>query len=255
MGKIVVIGGGEIGRPGTQVETTSLDREIIRLTGKDHPHLLFLPTASSDAEGYVEVVQKHFGERLGCTVDSLLLIKRNYSKQELLQRIVGADIVYVGGGNTLKMMRRWRFLGVDKLLKTALNQGTVLSGLSAGGMCWFEGGHSDSMHMYGKKDWQYIKVKGLGFIPGIHCPHFDSQTDNKQRRADFMSFMAHRPQIGIGIDEKCAIEFVDQTYRVIAANGTARAYRVFRAGREVKIEEIEKSKDFRPMSLLYEELK
>ncbi len=251
MGKIVVIGGGEIGRPGYPVETTKLDEETIRLTGKANPKLLFLPTASSDSEGYVEVVRAHFGKRLGCRVDYLMLISQRYSKKELTDRILGADIVYVGGGNTLKMMRRWRYLGVDKLLEKAFNQGTVLSGLSAGGICWFDFGHSDSMHMYGQKDWEYINVRGLGLIKGIHCPHFDSQTDGKTRRKDFMEFMSNYSQVGIGIDDKCAVEFVDDGYRVIATNSNSRAYRVFKINGKVEIEEIEKSKKFTPISALY----
>jgi len=65
--KIVAIGGGEIGRPGFPVETTKIDKEIIALTGKKNPRLLFIPTASSDSESYYEVVKKHFGKRLGCS--------------------------------------------------------------------------------------------------------------------------------------------------------------------------------------------
>ena len=74
MGKIVAIGGGEIGRPGYPVETTVIDKEIIRLTGKTNPHLLFIPTASSDSTSYYEVVKKHFGDDLGCFTDVLYLI-------------------------------------------------------------------------------------------------------------------------------------------------------------------------------------
>ena len=251
MGKIVVIGGGEIGRSGHRMEITKLDKETIKLTGKSHPKLLFIPTASSDHEGYIEIIKKYFGKKLGCSVDVLMLISREYSKKELKEKILGADIIYVGGGNTLKMMRRWRFLGIDKLLKKAYNNGVVLSGLSAGGICWFESGHSDSMQIYGKKDWKYINVRGVGLIKGIHCPHFDSHTAGKSRRKDFMEFMKKYSKMGIGIDEKCAIEFIHGKYRVISTNKNARAYRVFMVDGEVKIEEIEKSKNFRSVSDLY----
>ncbi len=254
MGKIVVIGGGEIGRPGYPVETTKLDKETIRLTGKSHPRLLFLPTATSDSEEYVEVVKKHFERKLGCRVDHLMLFKQRYSKKELAERILGADMIYVGGGNTLKMMKRWRFLGVDRLLKKAFNQGGVLSGLSAGGICWFDSGHSDSMQLYGHKNWKYINVKGLGLIKGIHCPHFNSHTGGKSRRNDFLKFMGKYFQVGIGIDDKCAIEFVDDKYRVIATNNKSKAYRVFRLKGVVKIDEIKRSQKFIPVSNLYEKL-
>jgi dipeptidase E len=72
MKKIVAIGGGEIGKPGYPVETTKIDKEILRLTGKKSPRLLFIPTASDDSELYFETVKKHFGKRLGCTTDVLL---------------------------------------------------------------------------------------------------------------------------------------------------------------------------------------
>ena len=77
MKKIVVIGGGEIGRPGYPVETTKIDKEIIKLTGKKKPKLLFIPTASSDSELYVRCINKHFGKLLGCKIDVLYLIKEN----------------------------------------------------------------------------------------------------------------------------------------------------------------------------------
>jgi len=83
--KIVAIGGGEIGRPGTQIETESIDRQIIALSAKKHPKLLFLPTASNDSEGYIDVVHQYFGKRLGCEVSSLklsegIILERSRSK-------------------------------------------------------------------------------------------------------------------------------------------------------------------------------
>lgn len=122
MKKIIAIGGGEIGRPGYPIETTKIDREIIRLSGKKHPRLLFIPTASGDAELYIETVKKHFGKRLGCKIDSLALLLRKYTKKELEYKILNSDIVYVGGGNTLKMMKIWRKFGVDNILEKALKK-------------------------------------------------------------------------------------------------------------------------------------
>ncbi len=95
--KIVAIGGGEIGRPGTKIETKAIDREIIHLTGKKSPKLLFLPTASGDSEGYYEIVRNYFGKKLGCRVDVLYLIKEKLSKEQIERKILGSDIVYVGG--------------------------------------------------------------------------------------------------------------------------------------------------------------
>ena len=94
----------------------------------------------------------------------LNLLGRNPSDDELRSKILSPDIIYVGGGNTLKMMRRWRYLGVDSLIRQAWENGTVLSGVSAGAICWFEWGHSDSMASYNPDDWKYIRVAGTGLI-------------------------------------------------------------------------------------------
>jgi cyanophycinase-like exopeptidase len=121
---IVAIGGGDIRTRGT----TPIDREIIRLTKKKHPNLLFIPTASSDSERYWKHVQEYFGGFLKCKTDVLFLIAEQISTKQIGRKIRWADIIYVGGGNTLQMMRAWRRVGVDKLLKSAYDKGTVLSG-------------------------------------------------------------------------------------------------------------------------------
>lgn len=117
--KIVAIGGGEIGRPGYPIETERIDREIIRLTGKRRPKVLFLPTASGDDPSYWEVFQRYYGQRLGCRTDILYLLRQRPSFKEIKEKILSSDIIYVGGGNTLRMLRRWRRLGVDKVLELA----------------------------------------------------------------------------------------------------------------------------------------
>jgi len=178
---IVAIGGGEIGTRGT----TAIDREIIRLSHKTNPKLLFVPTASSDSEIYWKHIQEYFGDFLKCRTDVLFLIKDRPSVEQIRTKILAADIIYVGGGNTLRMMRLWRHLGVDRLLKTAHENGTVLAGISAGSICWFDSGHSDSMSFYNPRKWKYINVRGLGLIKGAHCPHYDSMTLGVPRRKDF----------------------------------------------------------------------
>jgi dipeptidase E len=155
---IVAIGGGNVRTRGT----AAIDREIIRLSGKKYPKLLFIPTASSDAERYWNNVRQYFGGFLKCRTGVLFLLRECLSKKQIRGKILTADIVYVGGGNTLMMMRVWRRLGVDRILKQAYEKGIVLSGMSAGSICWFESGHSDSMSFYNPKKWKYIKVKGLG---------------------------------------------------------------------------------------------
>jgi len=115
MGKIIAIGGGEIGRPGYPVETTSIDEEIIRLSGKDKPKLLFIPTATNDSETYINAIQKQFGKRFGCTIDILRLVTEKYRYWELQIKVGKADIIYIGGGNSLRMMKRWRRISMRRL--------------------------------------------------------------------------------------------------------------------------------------------
>jgi dipeptidase E len=244
---IVAIGGGEIRTRGT----APIDREVIRLSHKKNPRLLFIPTASSDSERYWKHVQKYFGSFLKCKTDVLFLIKQQPSKERIRRQILSADIIYVGGGNTLQMMRVWRRLGVDKLLISAYENGTVLSGISAGAICWFDSGHSDSMSFYNPRQWEYINVRGLGLINGIHCPHYNSMTRGVPRRKHFRGMIQKIGGIGIAIENNCAIEFIDgRFYKVISSKTHSRAYRVYKSSGEVVVEQIRQEKQLTPVESL-----
>src|ERR1700686_4244980 len=244
---IVAIGGGEIRTTGS----APIDREIIRLSGKKNPKLLFIPTASSDSERYWKHVKEYFGKFLKCKTDVLFLIKARPSKKQIRKKILSADIIYVGGGNTLLMMRVWRGLGVDKLLKLAYKNGTVLSGISAGAICWFESGHSDSMSFYNPRKWRYINVKGLGLIQGIHCPHYNSMTRGIPRRKHFRAMIRKAGGVGIAIENNCAIEYIDgQFYKVIRSKSYSRAYQVYKSGGEVIAEQIRQKRQLAPIESL-----
>jgi len=223
VGKIVAIGGGEIGRPGYPVETANIDKEIIRLTGKTNPHLLFLPTASSDSTSYYEAVKKHFGDELGCKTDVLYLIKEKPNIYEIESKIMEADTIYVGGGNTEKMLRVWKKTGTDIYLKQAYEKGIVLSGVSAGAICWFRWGNSDSRKLH-NPDADMIKVSGLNLINALYCPHYDAEI---KRRASFKKMMIKTPGIGLAFDNCCAIEIINKKYRILSSKRGAYAYKVY----------------------------
>ena len=232
---IVAIGGGKIAAR----QTLPIDREIIRLSQRKNPSLLFIPTASSDSEIYWKQVRKYFGDFLKCKTDVLFLMKEKPSRAQIRSKISSADIIYVGGGNTLQMMRIWRRLGVGKLLIAAYKKGTVLAGISAGSICWFDSGHSDSMSFYNPGQWKYINVKGLGLIPGINCPHYNGKTRGVPRRKNFQDLIRKTGGMGIAIDNNCAIEFRDgRVFRVVVSKPRAKAYRVFKREGKVVEEQI-----------------
>jgi dipeptidase E len=136
------------------------------------------------------------------------------------------------------MMKLWRRLGVDRLLRQAWNKGTVLCGASAGSICWFASGHSDSLSFYNPKRWKYINVRGLGFLKGIHCPHFNGHTLHLPRKKHFERMMQKIGGMGIAIDNDCAIAFIDNGFRVLPSKKSAGAYRVYKHKRKVVTERI-----------------
>jgi dipeptidase E len=244
---IVAIGGGEIRTGGT----TAIDREIIRLSHNKHPRILFIPTASSDSARYCSRFAGHFGDFLKCKTDVLRLAGAPPAAREIERKILSADIVYVGGGNTLYMMRIWRRLGVDKLLRAAYENEIVLAGISAGAICWFDSGHSDSMSFYDPGNWKYINVKGLGLVTGVHCPHYNGMTRGVPRRKAFREMIRKIGGTGIALDNNCAIEFIDDRfYRVVTSKSYSRAYRVYKSGSDVIAEQIRQQEQLAPVESL-----
>lgn len=242
MTAIVAIGGGEL----KDLDTLAIDREVVRLTGAISPRALFVPTASDDSDDYAQTFQAVYGGQLGCAIDVLRLIKDPPPPDRVTALIRGADLVYVGGGNTLRMMRRWRRTGVDRLLVEAYERGAVMTGLSAGALCWFRFGHSDSMSFYHPERWDYIRVRGLGLIPATGCPHHDGE----QRGESFRRMIARDGGIGIALDDGCAFEMVDGAYRIVTSRPAAGAVKVFRRGGQVITEPIAQRPDFVPLGEL-----
>ncbi len=245
--KIVAIGGGHGGETlnGKKypMEVIPIYKEIIRLSDKKNPKFLFIPTASHDSEGYSKLIRKNF-EKLGCIVDVLNLTKdknrKNYSK------ILTSDIIYVGGGNTLFMMNLWKRKGIDKLLLKAYKKGIVLSGLSAGAICWFKSGNSDS-RKFKNKDAKLIKVSGLGYIDALCCPHYDTEKDRKPELKEMMKKTAG---VAIAIEECCALEIIDKRYRIITSKPKASAYKVYWKRGKYYHEKIVQEKEFLPLDKL-----
>ena len=246
MSTIVVIGGGEL----KDLETLEIDREVVGLTNKANPKALFIPTASNDAPGYCDSFKRVYGDLLGCETSDLLLATQSYSHEELVDKIMSADLIYVGGGNTRKMLEIWKSVGVDTLLKEAYTAGIVLSGLSAGSICWFEYGHSDSEAFDEQGEWGYIKLEAMGILQGIHCPHYDEDI----RVEDFTRMVKGGGLPGIAVDNNCAIIYKDNEYKVISTRDEAKAYRVIDSDQGVVVTEIAEHPNYRPLNELYSTL-
>lgn len=238
---IIAIGGGR-----TQ-KTLAIDQEIIKLSNKKNPNFLFVPTARGDDQEYIDIMQKHFTQ-LGCSVDILRLVKEKPTIAIIRDKIAHSDIIYVGGGNTLRMMKLWRRLGVDKLFDHARQKGTVLCGVSAGSICWFNDGNSDSRKSINPEA-DYIKVTGLGFIDALHCPHFNSESDRKD---SLKRMMRKSSGVAIAIDDCAALEVVDNTYRIITSTKEAHAYKIYWRNGICHEEVIEQSHQFKNIQSLLE---
>ncbi|MFA6254265.1 MAG: peptidase E [Candidatus Paceibacterota bacterium] len=216
--KIVAIGGGQIFVPCQPPTTLVIDQEIVRLADERSlhhpPRVLFVPTASGDDMLYCHGMYNVYSARLGCEFDHLRILAERLSDRQIENKINWADIIYVGGGNTLKMMNAWRRRRVDRLLITAYEQGKVMCGLSAGAMCWFDWGLSDSRKFANPKSWKPIRVKGLGLLPYGCCPHHDSEG---WRRLSFEKVVKRSYGVGVTIEDNCALAVVGDCFRFISS--------------------------------------
>lgn len=231
VGTIVAIGGGEI----STFETYEIDQTIVSLTNKKTPRVLFIPTASMDAERYCDSFQRLYSDRLGCEVKCLLLTKCTYLKDEIEEIIMSADVIYVGGGHARRMLKIWQEHGVDAMLKKAYASGVILSGISAGSICWYEYGHSDS-DAFDNSGENYIKLKALGILKGIHCPHYNEDA----RSLNFLKMVKGMNMPGIAIENHCAIIYKDHQFKVISSREDAKAYKILQIDQEMITIEIQK---------------
>ncbi|MDR3208279.1 MAG: Type 1 glutamine amidotransferase-like domain-containing protein [Rickettsiales bacterium] len=237
--KIVAIGGGEIGRKNVMpdgsvfqypVETIEIEQKIIRLTEKKNPKLLLLATAANDSEIYLDTVERHFGERLGCMVSWLQLATQNPTENEIQKAILETDIIYVGGGNTNKMIQIWKDKGADKVLKQALDSGVILSGISAGANCWFKHYSTDSLAIdAGVENGTMLSIAdGLGFINGVCVPHTMSEPA-RVPYAKEMLMTKYPNDVFYGIDDFTALIFENGKMRsLVSATGKEKGAKVRR---------------------------
>ncbi len=207
---LVAIGGG------TFEETRPIDQILVELTGKPNPVALFISTASSDREDYID----YFGQAyraLGCRVETLRLLSGEDPKV-----IRNADLVYVGGGNTKMMLETWRETGVDLLLQEHLAQGKPAGGMSAGAICWFRVGNSDWPRYEGIPGVNTARLDGMGLVDLVACPH---TRDEPFRLSEFEAMMQAERGAGVGLDDGSAIQIRSGQYRILSS-GSSGAHRI-----------------------------
>ena len=210
-----LIGGGEIG----ELETFELDKALVEYSKKKNPNFLFIPTASHDSEGYIKAVKSIYEDRLNCIYDYLSL-SENPSKKQIENKVEKADIIYVGGGDTKYLMDKWREYDLINILSYYKDK-KILGGLSAGSICWFEKGISDTASFSSSNEnWQYSLVDGLGFLPGIHSPHLNEREEEKQ----YNDFVDNNNITFIGIDNNCAMVVMGNEYKVIRSEEKRNVY-------------------------------
>jgi|TARA_B100001013_G_scaffold343582_1_gene271600 aminopeptidase N len=164
--QIIAIGGGGFGR---DPKHTKIEQYILNQTNKEKPNILFLPTASAEDKSYIDNYYACFGS-LSCKPNHISFFSRTPKLNGLFNK---ADIIYVGGGNTKSMLAVWREWKVDILLRRAYEKGIVMSGVSAGAICWFKQGITDSWAS------NLNTIDCLGFLDEMCCPHYIEESDRQ----------------------------------------------------------------------------
>ncbi len=159
---IIAIGGGGFGR---NLSSSLIENYILNLSTKDCPSICFLPTATGDNESYIVRFYSVF-TRLNCKPTHIEFFKRT---PDIRDHIMNQDVIFVGGGNTKSMLAVWNDWGMNKILIDAYNQGIIMSGVSAGAICWFTTGVTDSW------DNKLELLNCLDLIKGTCCPHYDEE--------------------------------------------------------------------------------
>ena len=211
--RIVACGGEQLSYP-------TLTRYLLDLAGKPRPKILFVPTASGDDSAYLLTFYQALGG-VDCEPSHLALFNRTVDDIDGFIR--SQDVVMVGGGNTANMLAIWRVHGVEAALRRAYRSGTILTGWSAGCICWFEAGITDSftLELGPLRD-------GLQLLKGSACPHYDSQ---ERRRPVYAREIAAGLAPGIALDDAVAARYEDERLiEIVSAKSSGRAFRVDASG-------------------------
>lgn len=217
MKRIIAIGGGEI----KNKTTLEIDRYIAKLAkehaGDKRANALFIGTASHDSMPYFNSFRKTYTSVFDIKAEVALMVYGEMSIEKIQGKIQAADMIYIGGGDTVYMLEKWKETGVDKMIIDAYENGKIICGLSAGAICWFKDMYTDYEIMRGQSS-EYVLKKGLGVLDGAMCPHFN------EREEDFTRALKTGVISGAYcVENDCAIEFIDGKFEKVI-NGGGNAY-------------------------------
>jgi dipeptidase E len=221
--QIIALGGGGFSM---EPDNPLLDNFILSRARRTRPRVCFVGTASGDAPAYLTRFYRAFSGR-DCIPTDLTLFnsgtmsRRPERTEDIASFVFEQDVLYVGGGNTANLLALWRMHGIDRAIRAAWEAGTVLCGLSAGMICWFECSLTDSFGPLAPlRD-------GLGLLPGSACPHYDGDLGESERRPRFQALIAAGFPAGYAADDGAALCFRDtELAEVVTSRPRAGAYRV-----------------------------
>ncbi len=197
--RMIVIGGGELKTRETLAIDEYIATEAKKIAGERRACGLFLPTASHDCMPYYNTFHKVYTGQFNVKTDVALTINREIDLEKMRAKFEKADFIYVGGGDTVFMLKSWSESGLLLLIKEAYERGVLLCGLSAGAICWFETMYSDSVI-----EGQYATYQGLGWVKGIISPHYNE-------RAEFDEIVQKNGWSAWGLENNAALELLNET--------------------------------------------
>ena len=199
---LIALGGGSL----AEKTTASIDKYIADLAkqraGDKRAVGVFIGTASHDSMPYFNTFRKTFTSDFNIKADCVLSVYGEMNEEKIKSKFEKADLIYIGGGDTLFMLDWWRQKGILDLVLDAYNRGVIIAGLSAGAICWFEKMYTDSQFVNGKDNYKYSICNGLAILSGMCCPHYE------ERINDFDSeFLSSGAQLAWAIEGNSAILF------------------------------------------------
>lgn len=217
---IVAIGGGSL----AEKTTSSIDKYIADLAkqraGDRRAVGVFIGTASHDSMPYFNTFRKTYTADYNLKADCVLSVYGEMNDEKIKTKFEKADLIYIGGGDTLFMLDLWKKRGIYDLVLGAYNRGVIIAGLSAGAICWFNQMYTDSQFENGNDNYEYSIHPGIGMIDGICCPHYE------ERAADFDKEVISLDYENIwAIEGNAAIVFKNGKFEKTLTSG-GKAYKI-----------------------------